>query len=65
MKTVAKESRLYTIYAYCDCGGELEYTGLALTVDPMIYEHKCPKCGNKYELLQIYPTTEVREINDN
>ena len=30
---------------FCDCGGEMESTGMAYPVMPPIYEYKCMDCG--------------------
>ena len=47
--------------AYCDCGEELEFTGMTLTSNPPQYPHKCPKCKKEYKLKHVYPVLMWKE----
>lgn len=45
---------------YCDiCSVEMDYTGNAFMIYPVLYEHVCPKCGHKINSIVAYPSIEV------
>lgn len=56
-------AQLFVLRAYCDCGQELKYTGMYYKSEPVMYEHKCPKCNIRYNFSKCFPTTEVEEID--
>lgn len=39
--------KTYIVRLFCDCGGEMEPTGVALTSHPPRYPHRCTVCGTE------------------
>lgn len=67
MKTVEKRVRVipYEIHLICECGAEMQYTGMILTVYPPRYVHRCPSCGEKDDKpTQQYPYVIYEEPVD-
>ncbi len=48
----------------CECGGEMEFTGVALLSSPTQYQHRCLECGKEMNLLHTYPYVEVEYLCD-
>ena len=46
------------------CGVEMFPTGVTLMSDPPQYPHKCDKCGNTVNMMEIYPRIEYEKIAD-
>ena len=46
---------VYAVKRQCDCGGEMESTGLMLSVDPPLYPHRCSECNATENFKQAYP----------
>lgn len=46
------------VKAFCECGGEFEPGGLALTSNPPQYSYRCSKCGKEVFLTETYPHLE-------
>ena len=40
----------YVIELECDCGGKLEWDGIALATNPYRYAHACASCGKRETL---------------
>lgn len=62
MQTIRREVRTYQVILLCDCGAQMELTGVALMTHPAKYEHKCPKCGKREDLLESYPRIEYETL---
>lgn len=55
------EQKVYRVDYFCDCGGDVEFDGMALTSHPAKYPHKCKKCGKQHVLFSIYPTVRYED----
>ncbi len=54
-----EEVKSYFVTFKCKCGGNLEFTGVSDTkVKPMLYQHRCPACGQVKVFEKKYPATE-------
>jgi hypothetical protein len=63
-KTVEKKVQPIRVKLMCDCGCEMEYTGMMLSTVPLQYLHKCPKCGHQEAFVnKIYPYIDFKEID--
>lgn len=57
-----KEVKTYQVDYMCDkCeSGFMFPTGVALTINPPRYEHKCIFCNNVENFTKVYPTIEYK-----
>ena len=49
------------IDALCDCGGVYKPAGYSFPTFPMLYGHRCDKCGRDAKFRQEYPAIEYEE----
>lgn len=65
MKIKNYEKKTIVTHAYCECGGELVYTGTLFTdlfTGKDKFEHTCRKCGMKVALDKLYPDEYEVEV---
>ena len=62
METVKVEMKTFRIKLYCECGGEIKFTGGMDTYEPITYVHRCEKCNEIEHLFKQYPYFEYEEI---
>lgn len=77
MKTEIREVKKYREYLKCDCGGEFKCIDQRMAYNffvyrfvevseeartPILYPHKCDKCGKVVELEERYPKDFEVEI---
>ena len=47
----------------CECGTEMEHTGMVYMSNPVQYPHKCPNCGYEETIVgKSYPCIEFEEV---
>lgn len=51
----------YAVKYYCDCGAEMESTGVMLMSDPPKFVHKCISCNTTASLKERYPLIRWEE----
>jgi len=56
------EARTMITRLYCDCGGEMLPTGLALTSYPPQYPHRCQLCEKQTTRIDVYPRVEYAPV---
>ena len=62
MKVKRRKAVTYVERMYCDCGGEMEPTGMVLDSMPPWYSHACKDCGFMHDIQgKSYPQTFVVE----
>ena len=64
MKRIMTEVLTFNVTLHCDCGGQLVWNNITLTVNPPIFPHICDACGTRENLKAVYPTTETMEMGE-
>ena len=60
MAEKATELKVFRIKMFCDCGGEMLPTGVALSSYPPRFIHQCRLCGTRATYDTSYPYLEYR-----
>ena len=56
------EVRTFNVTLECDCGGQMLWNNITLTVNPPIFPHICGACGLRENIQEVYPTTAEVEV---
>lgn len=62
MRIEDRPAQTVLVTAYCECGGQLEFTGETKASWPPLHTHKCDRCGAKRLSEKTYPCFEHRAL---
>lgn len=60
MKFMKNKVNTFMYEAFCECGGQMIFTGKVFFSSPPQYEHRCPRCKKHERLKKKYPLLDIQ-----